>query len=239
VEPWTPSDVLSVMRLAWPGPLSERAAQLLLARGRVAKYKARTVIARQGSAPKGLHIILDGQAEVTALRPSGKEMLINILGPGQGYSFLHIYHPDPHSSGLVARTGCQVLTVARHEWLVTTEECPELKDAVIAILSSRLRATLEELTFSSLNSGLGRLAHRLLTHVQQTLKPDGAARPKQGYEVALTQAHLAAMISFSRQRTHALLHELEVRQAVRLHYGRITVVDLDALRRVIAQSEAH
>jgi hypothetical protein len=29
-----------------------------------------------------------------------------------------------------------------------------------------------------------------------------------------------------------------VRQAVRLHYGRITVVDLDALRRVIAQSEA-
>jgi len=239
VEPWTPSDVLSVMRLAWPGPLSERAAQLLLARGRVAKYKARTVIARQGSAPKGLHIILDGQAEVTALRPSGKEMLINILGPGQGYSFLHIYHPDPHSSGLVARTGCQVLTVARHEWLVTTEECPELKDAVIAILSSRLRATLEELTFSSLNSGLGRLAHRLLTHVQQNLKPDGAARPKQGYQVALTQAHLAAMISFSRQRTHALLHELEVRQAVRLHYGRITVVDLDALRRVIAQSEAH
>lgn len=239
MEPWTPSDVLSVMRLAWPGPLSERAAQLLLARGRVAKYKARTVIARQGSAPKGLHIILDGQAEVTALRPSGKEMLINILGPGQGYSFLHIYHPDPHSSGLVARTGCQVLTVARHEWLVTTEECPELKDAVIAILSSRLRATLEELTFSSLNSGLGRLAHRLLTHVQQNLKPDGAARPKQGYEVALTQAHLAAMISFSRQRTHALLHELEVRQAVRLHYGRITVVDLDALRRVIAQSEAH
>jgi CRP-like cAMP-binding protein len=236
--PWTPIDVLSVMRLAWPGPLSERTAQLLLARGRVVKYKAGTVIARQGSAPKGLHIILDGQAEVTALRPSGKEMLINILGPGQGYSFLHVYHPDPHSSGLVARTGCQVLTVARQEWLLTTEECPELKDAVIAILSSRLRATLEELAFSSLNSGLGRLAHRLLTHVQQNLKSDGAARPKQGYEVALTQAHLAAMISFSRQRTHSLLHELEVRQAVRLHYGRITVVDLDALRRVIAQSEA-
>ncbi len=238
MEPWGPSDVLSVMRLAWPAPLSERAAQLLLTRGRVVKYKAGAVIAGQGSAPKGLHILLDGQAEVTALRPSGKEMLINILGPGQGYSFLHIYHPDPHSSSLVSRTGCQVLTVARQEWLLTTEECPELKDAVIAILSSRLRAALEELTFGSLNSGLGRLAHRLLTHVQQNLKPDDTARPKQGFEVALTQAHLAAMISFSRQRTHALLHQLERRQAVRLSYGRITVVDLEGLRRVIAESEA-
>ncbi len=239
MAPWGPNDVLSVMQLAWPGPLSQRAAELLLARGRVVKYKRGTVIARQGSTPKGLHIILDGQAEVTALRPSGKEMLINIMGPGQGYSFLHIYHPDPHSSSLVARTVCQVLTVGKEEWLLTTEECPELKNAVIAILSSRLRATLEELTFSSLNSGLGRLAHRLLTHVVQSVKPAAADRPKQGYEVALTQAHLAAMISLSRQRTHALLHELEERQAVRLNYGRITVIDLDALSRVIADSEAH
>jgi len=35
-----------------------------------------------------------------------------------------------------------------------------------------------------------------------------------------------------------LLHQLERRQAVRLSYGRITVVDLEGLRRVIAESEA-
>jgi len=238
LETWGPKDLLSVMSMAWPGQFSERAAELLLTRGRVVEYKPGTVIVSQGSAPKGLYIVLDGLAEVTSLRPSGKQMVINIMGPGQAYSFLHIYHPDPHTSSLVAHTPCQVLTVAKQDWLLTTEECPEIKDAVIAILSSRLRAALEELTFSSMNSGLGKLAHRLLNHILQNFIQGAAGRSRSEYEVALTQSHLAAMISFSRQRTHALLHQLEQRKAIRLNYGRITVIDLDALRQVITDSEA-
>jgi CRP/FNR family cyclic AMP-dependent transcriptional regulator len=231
-------DLMAVMRLAWPGPFSEQTAGLLLARGRIVLYEPQAIIVRQGSVAKGLHIILQGQADVTVLRPSGKELVINILGPGQAYSFVHIYHPDPHSSSMVARTHCQVLTVSKHEWLLTTEECPELKDAVISIISSRLRGALEELTFSNLHSGLARLAHRLLVHVLQNPRPDFAAQAGAGREVALTQAHLATLLGLSRQRTHALLHQLEQRKALQLKYGRIEVIDLDALRQVIADSEA-
>lgn len=237
LDVWGTKDLLSVMSKAWPSQFSERAAELLLSRGRVVKYEPGTVIASQGSASKGLHIVLDGLAEVTSLRTSGKEMVITIIGPGQAYSFLHIYHPGPHSSSLVAYTTCQLLTVAKQDWLSITEGCPEIKDAVIAIISARLRAALEELSFSSLNSGLGRLSHRLLNHVLQNFTQDAAGRPRNEYEVALTQSHLAAMISLSRQRTHALLHQLEQRKAVRLNYGRITVIDLDALRQVITDSE--
>jgi CRP-like cAMP-binding protein len=230
-------DLMEVMRLVWPGTFSEQTAGLLLSRGRIVNYEPQAIIVRQGSVAKGLHIILQGEADVTVLRPSGKELVINILGPGQGYSFLHIYHPDPHSSSMVARTHCQVLTVAKHEWLLTTEECPELKDAVIAIISTRLRGALEELTFSNLHSGLARLAHRLLVHVLQNRKPDLATQVGSGLELALTQAHLATLLGLSRQRTHALLHQLEQRKALQLKYGRIEMIDLEALRQVIADNE--
>jgi CRP-like cAMP-binding protein len=230
-------DLMKVMRLVWPGTFSEQTAGLLLSRGRIVNYEPQAIIVRQGSVAKGLHIILQGEADVTVLRPSGKELVINILGPGQGYSFLHIYHPDPHSSSMVARTHCQVLTVAKHEWLLTTEECPELKDAVIAIISTRLRGALEELTFSNLHSGLARLAHRLLVHVLQNRKPDLATQVGSGLELALTQAHLATLLGLSRQRTHALLHQLEQRKALQLKYGRIEMIDLEALRQVIADNE--
>jgi CRP-like cAMP-binding protein len=230
-------DLMEVMRLVWPGTFSEQTAGLLLSRGRIVNYEPQAIIVRQGSVAKGLHIILQGEADVTVLRPSGKELVINILGPGQGYSFLHIYHPEPHSSSMVARTHCQVLTVAKHEWLLTTEECPELKDAVIAIISTRLRGALEELTFSNLHSGLARLAHRLLVHVLQNRKPDLATQVGSGLELALTQAHLATLLGLSRQRTHALLHQLEQRKALQLKYGRIEMIDLEALRQVIADNE--
>lgn len=231
-------NLMEVMRLVWPGEFSEQTAGLLLSRGRIVNYEPQAIIVRQGSETKGLHIILKGEADVTVLRPSGKELVINILGPGQAYSFVHIYHPDPHSSSMVARTHCQVLTVSKHEWLLTTEECPELKDAVISIISSRLRGALEELTFSNLHSGLARLAHRLLVYVLQNPMSDSAVKGGAGLVVAHTQAHLATLLGLSRQRTHALLHQLEQRKALQLKYGRIEVIDLDALRQVIADSEA-
>jgi CRP-like cAMP-binding protein len=234
---WSIKDLQSVMRPAWPGQISEQAAGRLLACGRILSFSPGSLIVRQGSPPKGLHILLEGQADVTALRPSGKEMVINILGPGQGYSFLHVYHPDPHTSSLVARSQCQVLTVATRNWLAIAQECPELKDAVIAIISARLRGAIEELTFSALHTGLARLAHRLLVHVLQSQQIDFSGLAERGFEVALTQLQLASLVGLSRQRTHALLHQLEQRKALRLSYGRITVHDLGALRQVIADSE--
>jgi hypothetical protein len=55
--------------------------------------------------------------------------------------------------------------------------------------------------------------------------------------LALTQAHLATLLGLSRQRTHALLHQLEQRMALQLKYGRIEMIDLEALRQVIADNE--
>ena len=235
---WGVKDVMEVMLKAWPVDLTEHAVDLLLQFGRVAKFEAGSVIARQGSASKGLHILLAGQADVTVLRPSGKELIINILRLGQPYSFLHIYHPDPHSSNLVARTSCEVLIVPTGDWLRITDTCPELKDAVISIIAMRLGGALEALTFSNLNSGIARLAHRLLIHVLQNRTVDATGLVSSAFEVTLTQAHLASMISLSRQRTNALLQQLQECGALQLEYGRIRINDINTLRKVIAESES-
>ena len=223
------------MQPVWSVELTDRAIALLLERGRKIRYKLGDVIVRQGDPSKGLHIILNGQAEVIVLRPSGKELVINILGPGQGYSFLHLYHSEPHSSSLVARNHCEILTIDKQRWLQTTHECPELKDAVISTLTHRLRGVLEELTFSNLSTGLARLAHRLLTYVlQNEIKSDTTAN----YQIPLTQMHLATMLSLSRQRTHALLHQLVSHGAIELRYGSIVILSVAALRDIIAKSES-
>ena len=223
------------MQPVWSVELTDRAIALLLERGRKIRYKLGDVIVRQGDPSKGLHIILNGQAEVIVLRPSGKELVINILGPGQGYSFLHLYHSEPHSSSLVARNHCEILTIDKQRWLQTTHECPELKDAVISTLTHRLRGVLEELTFSNLSTGVARLAHRLLTYVlQNEIKSDTTAN----YQIPLTQMHLATMLSLSRQRTHALLHQLVSHGAIELRYGSIVILSVAALRDIIAKSES-
>jgi len=238
VNPWTPQSLLAVMKPMWPAPLSENAARLMLERGRVARFNSGDVIARQGSTSRGMYLVLAGQAEIVSLRSTGRELMRYILGPGEAYSFLHIYHSDPHTSSLVARGACEVLVLTRQNWLNTTDECPELKDAVIAIVTHRLRGALEVLESNNFASGIARLAHRLLWHIRKTPtfdSPDPTGQPH--FDVQLTQVDLAKMLSLSRQRTNALLHQLENKGVIALKYGHILVHDLESLRRVAASND--
>lgn len=226
------------MQAAWPAPLTVRATTLLLERGRLVRYQRGEAIARQGEVAGSMYILLEGQADVVVVRPSGREFVLYILGPGEGYSFLHIYHQIPRTSSLVARTRCQLLVLPRQMWLQTADECPELKDAVISVLCHRMRSVTDVLEFSNMAPAIARLAHRLVLHVRRVAPmdaPDPIAQPH--FEVAVTQATLASMLSLSRQRTHALLHQLEATGAIQLSYGRILVCDLAILRRIMAESE--
>lgn len=222
------------MQPAWPAKLSVHAATLLLQRGRITKFKSGAVIVRQGSPSRAMYILLTGQAQVVSLRSTGREFMRGVLGPGEGYSFLHVYHADPHSSSLVSRGACEVLIVPRQAWLETTDECSELKDAVISIVTHRLRLALDTIELNNFSSGIARLAHRLLWYIRKTPtfdSPDPTGQPH--FEVRLTQTDLAKMLSLSRQRTSALLHQLERAGVVTLKYGCLLVKDLESLRKII------
>lgn len=226
------------MQPMWPAPLSLQATTLLLQRGHVATFKPGAEIASQGAASKGLYIVLAGQAQVAVLSPSGRETIRTVLGPGEGYSFLHLYHPAPHSSSLVAREHCEVLTVPKQAWLEIADRCTELKDAVISIVTHRLRLALEAVEFNHSATGIARLAHRLLWHIRKTPAadaPDGATPPH--FDVQLTQADLAKMLNLSRQRTSALLHQLEQQGVITLQYGGLRVHKLASLRAIIARHD--
>ena len=226
------------MQPLWPGPIPELAAIRMLERGRIVKFKSGEVIARQGAPSRGLHILLSGQAEAVSVRSTGRELTRYVLGPGEGYSFLHIYHPDPHSSSLSALGACEVLVLSKEDWLRTTDEFPALKDAVIVIVTHRLRLALETIELNNAATGLGRLAHRLLWHIKKapaadSPDPDGQA----DIDVLISQADLARMLNLSRQRTNALLRKLVETGAIALRYRRIVVKDLRLLRKVIATEE--
>ena len=143
--PWTTERLLAIMQPMWFGLVSERAAKLLLERGRIARYRSGDVIVEQGTPGKAILIVLSGQARVDSLGENGREFTRSFVGPGEGYSFMHVYHPMPHSSSLSARGECEMLVLARNEWHRTAEECSELKDAVIAIVTHRFRIALEML----------------------------------------------------------------------------------------------
>ncbi len=236
---WNEQTLLSVMQHAWPVPISAETARRLLSGGHVQRLQAGEVMIHQGEVPRGIVIMLEGMAAVTGVNAAGREFILSIIGPGEGYAFVPCYTATPDTTSLVAREPMAALVVPTEIWRGISDDRPDLKDAVIGVMCRRFRWLTDSLEFRSMAPAIAALAHRLYRYVEQ-MAPDefGSQSGDLHIEVKLSQSALASMLSLSRQRTHQLLHMLEKEGAVSLSYGRITIRDLTVLRKVMDSSDA-
>jgi CRP-like cAMP-binding protein len=226
------------MQHAWPVPISGETARRLLSGGHTQRLQAGDVMIHQGEVPRGIVIMLEGMAAVTGVNAAGREFILSIIGPGEGYGFVPCYTATPDTTSLVAREAMVALVVPTEVWRGISDERPDLKDAVIGVLCRRFRWLTDSLEYRSMAPAIAVLAHRLYRYAEQVAPDEFVKRSADLHiEVNLSQSTLASMLSLSRQRTHQLLHMLEQDGAVSLSYGRITIRDLTVLRKVMDSSD--
>lgn len=227
------------MEHAWPVPVSAETARQLLIHGQIRRLQPAEVLIHQGEVPHGIVIMLEGTAAVTGVNTSGREFILSIIGPGEGYGFVPCYTDTPDTTSVVAREAMAALVVPIDTWRKISDLNPELKDAVIAVMCRRMRWMTDSLEFRSMAPAIAALAHRLYHYAEQMAPVDFFKRSADTHiEVKLSQSALASTLSLSRQRTHQLLHKMEKGGAVSLAYGRIVIRDLDALHQFMDTQEA-
>ncbi|MEK7346419.1 MAG: Crp/Fnr family transcriptional regulator [Pseudomonadota bacterium] len=240
VKTWNAQDLLAAMAHAWPEPVSAETARLLLAHGQIQRLKTGEVMIHQGEVPHGIIIMLEGLAAVTGVNAAGREFILSLIGPGEGYGFVPCYTETPDTTSVVAHEAMAALVVPIDTWRKISDIQPDLKDGIIAVMCRRMRWMTDNLEFRSMAPAIATLAHRLYRYAEQ-MEPDAFAQQATGahIEVKLSQSALASMLSLSRQRTHQLLHTLEKEGAVSLSYGRIVVRNLAVLRQFMDTTDAH
>jgi CRP-like cAMP-binding protein len=239
VKTWNAQALLAVMMHAWPESISVETAGLLLSRGQIRRLQPDEVMIRQGEVPHGIVILLEGTAAVTGVNAAGREFILSIIGPGEGYGFVPCYTETPDTTSVVAREPMAALVVPIDIWRSISNERPDLKDAVIAVMCRRMRWMTDSLEFRSMAPAIAALAHRLYRYAEQMAPEEFVKRSADMHiEVKLSQSALASMLSLSRQRTHQLLHKLENGGAVSLAYGRIVIRNLSVLRQFMDTTDA-
>lgn len=236
---WNEKALLSAMQHAWPVAVSSETAKQLLLRGQIQRLQSADVLVHQGEVPRGIVIMLEGTAAVTGVNASGREFILSIIGPGEGYGFVPCYTQTPDTTSVVAREPMLALIIPIDIWRSISDERPDLKDAVIGVMCRRMRWMTDSLEFRSMAPAIAALAHRLYRYAEQMSPNEFAKRSTDAnIEVKLSQSALASMLSLSRQRTHQLLHKLEKDGAVSLAYGRIVLRNLTVLRHVMDTTDA-
>jgi CRP/FNR family cyclic AMP-dependent transcriptional regulator len=199
--------------------------QRIVGYARTRRYKAGETIFLKGSTGTGMMAVLRGQVRISAPSRQGKEIVLNVINPGEVFGEIALLDGGERTADATALSDCELLVLERRDVLGFLETNPKACLKLLETLSQRLRRTteqVEDIAFLQLPSRMAKVLVRLTQ--------------ADGDEVKLSQRELANLVGGTRESMNKYLGEWKRDEFVAIEDGAIRVLDRGALE-VIAEGE--
>jgi CRP/FNR family cyclic AMP-dependent transcriptional regulator len=142
--------------------LSDDVLRDIAARGQVRKFQKNAVIIQEGDAGDSMYIILSGRVKVYASDDSGKEVILDIFGPGEQVGEM-VLDGGPRSASVVTLEPSTFAVVSRTELRDYVVQHPDFAVYLISRLIKRTRNATNNIKTLALMDVYGRVARLLLS----------------------------------------------------------------------------
>ncbi len=187
------------------------------------------VIFQDGSPGDTLYIIESGKVRIFGVSESGREISVNVYGPGEFFGELSALDGLPRSAGAVAVEDTVTFTLHRDNLMRRLEASPRMALSIIRVLSARLRYTTRYAQSLAFLDAYGRMAAKLLELAERY----GVQKDGIDIDLPLTQSELASWIGTSRESANKVLRDLQERGLIGLKRKKITILDKRRLQELI------
>ncbi|MGH2964351.1 MAG: Crp/Fnr family transcriptional regulator [Solirubrobacterales bacterium] len=210
------------------GALDEEQARALRKRGIGRRFRKGQALFHQGSSSDRVVVLLSGRVKVSTVTEEGKEIVLAFRGPGDLLGELSAIDGEPRSATVEAIEPVDALAIAAGDFHSYLIDYPGVGVLLLQMLSRRLRDADRIRVEYGAHDTVGRVAARLVDLVERYGEP--AARGLQ-IGLPLSQEELAGWTGASREAVSKALQTLRKLGWVLTERRRITVLDLEALRR--------
>lgn len=187
-------------------------------------------IFQQGDEGSSMMAVLRGRVRVTAVSTEGKEVTLNVIGPGEVFGELALLDGKPRSNHVTASEDSHLLVVERRHFIPFLRRNEDLFLRMLVVICDKLRRTslaLEELALFELPTRLARLLLKLA---------DDYGRPTEGgvrIDLKLSQRDLANQVASSRETVNKQLRIWRDDGVVDIETGYIVVKRIDELKLLV------
>lgn len=206
--------------------LTEVEARDLLKHAHVRRLSAGDVVFRKDDPGDGLYGVLAGRIVVVVESAEGKELILNMFGPGEFFGEIALLDGKGRTATAVARGPSELLFLSRAAFLPFLRQRHEAAVRIIAFLCERLRRTTDLVEDSAFLSVPTRLAKQLAALAGNGKVP--------ALTIRLSQEELAQTLGVSREIVSRQLAMWREAGVVEIGRGRIVVLDARALDRIVA-----
>jgi CRP/FNR family cyclic AMP-dependent transcriptional regulator len=186
--------------------LAERAAT----RG----FPKNAIVVNEGDRTDSLYLILAGKVKVYLGDESGKELILDIKGPGQYFGEM-VLDDKPRSATVMTLEPAQFAVLARADFTAFLLKHPEVALQLIRNLIRVARGLNENVRSLAMLDVYGRVARVLL---ELAVEKDGRLVIEK-----LTQKDIANRVGASREMINRILRDLSQGGYVSIEGGRITI----------------
>lgn len=210
---------------AWP----ERVLLQLAEKSRLETVEAQVTVYPVGHQIHSIHVLVSGNTQTTAADSQGRRVSIKLHHGGEVHGlFLWATQDLVAHLDLVTLVPSTFLVIPIQVLEEVLASEPQLWRSIAIEASRRLVMTMEIAMSFGIESPHIRFARHILQLVESTQTGSEGNTP---HVVAMSQQVMAEFLGVTRQTVTSLVREFEGQGHIQWRYGRISVLDLDGLRR--------
>jgi CRP-like cAMP-binding protein len=182
---------------------------------------------REGDPRGHVIVLLAGWAKGTFVTDVGEEGMLRVYGPGDLFGVEAVLSDQPRSETVTALKRCNAILLPPEQFNALLARYPGISNAFNRTMLQRVLAADERLRLRHMPPEVG-LARVLLDLARRagTQTHDGIVIP-----VELSQEDFASWLGASRATVTRVLRSLRARGLIHTGYRRITITDLEQLRK--------
>lgn len=196
----------------------------VLSRCKEERYARGDAIVREGDPGEKFHLIESGRVSLHVATHTGESAMLSVLSPGQAFGEMALVGARTRTATAVALEDVTTRSMSSALFDELRRSHPAVDRLLVDILASRVDRLSRELTEALYLPVDVRLARRLLNLSAVYAIGDQPA------VIPLTQQEIAELVGATRPTVNLELNGLADAGALRLERGRITIVDVAALR---------
>ncbi len=194
-----------------------------------------TVLFQRGDAGDYLLALVSGQIRLSVATPTGKELVLRHMGPGEVIGEFSLIDGHPRSADATVMQPSSGIILRRDRFMQVAETHAQLGLALARHLCQQLRTTNYQMESIALYNLGSRIARFLLFALREHQEPAGPGRAR--LRMVLNQGELALLVGASRPKVNQVLQALMAKGALERD-GDAWICDL-ALLEEEAESAEH
>lgn len=186
-------------------------------------YSKGEAIFFEGEPGIGFYLVTQGKVKIFKTSFEGKEQILHILGPGEPFGEVPVFHGSPFPANAETLSQSEVLFFPRLEFVNLITVHPSLALNMLAVLALRLRRFATQVENLSLKEVPGRLAAHLLYLMEEQ---------KQQSQVILDipKGQLANLLGTSSETLSRIFNKMSEEGLIRVEGKTILILDREGLK---------